>query len=150
MKMTRVLLVIALLVPAFVSAEEWTKEQKEVLAFEEACISTKNVDELMDCFHDDFVGIGIGMGSVPTSKADRHKLIANDFAISDGELVLFKPLSVYVNGNMAVVSYVTTTKVTDKVTDKVTSVQQRWTDVCLKEGGKWFWISDHGKELSSD
>ena len=105
-KITNMLVVSILLFPMFATAENWTQDQQEVLAFEEGCISTDDADELISCFHDDFVGLGIGMGSVPTSKADRAKMIVDDFENSDADLVLFKPLSVYVNGNMAVISYV--------------------------------------------
>ncbi len=145
----KILLMSALLLPMFASAENWTKEQKEVLAFEEACITTNNVADFMDCFHDDYVGWSEG-STVPLSKSDRQKPAANFFENNDQEILLFKPVSVIVKGNMAVISYVTWYKSTNKTTDEVTNSRDRWTDVCLKEGGKWTWISDHGVDLSSD
>jgi hypothetical protein len=63
---------------------------------------------------------------------------------------LFKPLSVIVKGNMAVISYIDSSKSTNKTTKEVTYSTQRWTDVCLKDGGKWYWISDHGVDISQD
>jgi hypothetical protein len=146
---TRIFLVSALLLPLIASAEDWTKEQKEVLAFEEACITTNNVADFMACFHDDYVGWSEG-STVPLSKSDRQKPIANFFENNDREILLFKPVSVIVKGNMAVISYVTWYKSTNKTTDEVTNGRDRWTDVCLKEGDKWTWISDHGVDLSSD
>ncbi|MFT5502214.1 MAG: ketosteroid isomerase-like protein [Woeseiaceae bacterium] len=68
----------------------------------------------------------------------------------DSETLLFKPLSVIVKGNMAVVTYIQTSKTTNNATDEVEYSTQRWTDVCLKEDGQWTWISDHGVDISGD
>ena len=146
---TRIYLLSALLLPMFASAEDWTKEQKEVLAFEEVCVTTNNADEFISCFHKDFVGWGAGY-TVPTSKADRLKSIADSFENYDSETLLFKPLSVIVKGNMAVISYLDSRKILNKATDEVEYSTARWTDICLKEDGKWSWISDHGVDLSDD
>jgi len=146
---TRICLVTALLLPILASGEDWTEEQQEVLAFEEACITSKNADELIGCFHQDYVGWGMDY-TVPVSKPDLLKIIADDFENFDSESLLFKPVSVIVKGNMAVVSYINSGKITNKTTNEVEYYTQRWTDVCLKEGGKWTWISDHGVDLSSD
>jgi hypothetical protein len=51
---------------------------------------------------------------------------------------------------MAVVTYVQTSKTKNNATDEVEYSTQRWTDVCLKEDGKWTWISDHGVDISGD
>lgn len=146
---SRIFVVSALLLPMFAYAEDWTKEQKEVLAFEEACITTKDAADFMDCFHDDYVGWAVD-STVPLSKSDRQKPSADFFENNDAEVLLFKPVSVIVKGDMAVISYITETKSTNKTTGEVTYSSGRWTDVCLREGGKWTWISDHGVNLSSD
>ena len=145
---TKIFSLPALLLPILASAGDWTAEQQEVLAFETPCISTQSVDEFMGCFHKDFVGWGTG--SVPTTKADRMSLAADSFAGATNQLILFKPLSVIVRGNWAVVTYITTGKSTDKATGEVSYSTERWTDVCLKENGKWTWISDHGETVSED
>ena len=54
------------------------------------------------CFHEDFVGWGVGM-TFPTSKKDRLALINDQFASKDRQSLLFKPMSVIVKSNMAVV-----------------------------------------------
>jgi ketosteroid isomerase-like protein len=142
-----ILLAVTILLPFCALADDWSKEQKEVLKFEEACISAKSADDLIGCFHEDFVGWGLG-STIPTSKSDRIKGIVDRFENSDSEPMLFKPVSVIVKGNMAIVSYVDSSKSTDKTTKEVEYSTQRWTDVCLKEGGKWYWISDHGVDIS--
>jgi hypothetical protein len=146
---SRIIVVSALLLPMFASAEDWTKEQMEVLAFEEACVTTNDADEFMGCFHKDFVGWGLG-SPVPTSTTDRLKLTADGFENFESDSLLFKPISVIVKGNMAVISYIQTTKSKNKTTDEVEYSTQQWTDVCLKEDGKWTWISDHGVDISAN
>ena len=137
------------LLPTLVLAEDWTAKQKEVLAFEEACVTTKDADEFAGCFHDDFVGWGQGY-PIPTSKADRSKFNADGFESFDSDTLLFNPISVIVKGNMAVVSYLQTSKITNKATEEVEYSTQAWTDVCLKESGKWTWIAHHGTDLTDD
>jgi len=149
LQIKKILLTAVLLLPAYASADNWSKEQMEVLKFEEACISAKSADQLIGCFHKDFVGWGQG-STVPTSKTDREKGIVDRFENNESETMLFKPLSVIVKGNMAVISYIDYSKSTNKTTKEVTYSTQRWTDVCLKDGGKWYWISDHGVDISKD
>ncbi len=149
MKIRTTLLAVVMLLPICASADNWSKEQLEVLKFEEACVATKDADDFIACFHEDFVGWGQG-STVPTTKTDRLKFIADGFGNSDSETLLFKPLSVIVKGNMAVVTYIQTSKTTNNATDEVEYSTQRWTDVCLKEDGQWTWISDHGVDISGD
>ena len=66
--------VFTMLVPLTAWAQDWTKAQQEVLDFEEACITTKSVDEFKDCFHRDYVGWGID-STVAPSKNDILKII---------------------------------------------------------------------------
>jgi ketosteroid isomerase-like protein len=143
------ILVSALLLPLMALAENWTKEQQEVLAFEEACIAAQNADDLNACFHEDYVGWGMG-SPVPLSKADQIRLIEESFASFKTESLVFKPLSVVVKGNMAIVAYIDAGVSTNKRTDEVEYYTQRWTDVCLKEGGRWYWISDHGADITDN
>ena len=130
-------------------AQEWSAEQQEVIEFEEACINARDANTLKACFHDNYVGWGMN-STVPLSKNDILKIIDDDYATRESESLMFKPMSVIVKGNMAVVSYVDAVKITNKITEDVQYYTQRWTDVCIKDGGKWYWISDHGVNISSD
>lgn len=78
------------------------------------------------------------------------KGIVDAFENNESETMLFKPVSVIVKGNMAVISYIDSSKSTDKTTKETKYSTQRWTDVCLKDGGKWYWISDHGVDISNN
>lgn len=130
--------------PLNIAANEWTAEQQEVLAFQIQCQSTNDVDEWMECFHDDFNGLGMNLGPMPTNKNDRRKLDSASRTTFAHELILLKPLSIYVNGNLAIVNYVVQQQQTNKKTGEETINISRWMDVLLKDNGKWSWISDHG------
>ncbi len=134
---------LIVLFSSFAFAEEWTKEQQELLEWEEACISTNDYDQWVSCFHDDFVGWGMGF-PVPTSKSDRAKANVDDFETFYSEVLLFKPLSVVMHGNTAIIIYIANRKTTNNDTQEVTYTTSLWTDVCLREDGNWYWIADHG------
>jgi hypothetical protein len=144
-----VILMASLLLPLIAFAEDWSKEQQEVLASEEACINAETANERKACYHEDYVGWSMG-SPVALSKSDILKLIDDDYATTENETLLFKPVSVIVKGNMAVVSYVEAGTSTDKRTNEVEFLVSRWTDVLIKDGGKWQWISDHGEDISGD
>ena len=143
------ILTFSLLLPLTTFAEDWSKEQQEVLAFEEVCINSRDPNEYKACYHEDYVGWGLG-APVTYSKSDVLKGIDEDFATSDTETLLFKPVSVVVKGNMAVVNSVVIGKSTNKRTTEVEYYTHRWTDVCFKDGDKWYWISDHGEDISPE
>lgn len=143
------ILMSSLLLPLSAFADDWSKEQQEVLAFEEACTNPQDPNEAKACYHEDYVGWSRG-SPVALSKNDLLKLIDDEFATTETESLLFKPVSVIVKGNMAVVSYIIVGKATDKRTNEVEHYIHRWTDVSIKDGGKWYWISDHGEDISGD
>ena len=130
-------------------ATDWTKDELELLKWEESCLATSEFDAWVKCFHEDFVGWGMGY-PVPQTKSERASLAADSFESTDSELVLFKPLSVQMYGDTAVINYVATFKIVDKKTEEVTIETSMWTDVCMKDGGKWHWIADHGTPGSDD
>ena len=134
---------LIVLFSSFGFAEEWTKEQQEVLEWEEACISTSDRDQWISCFHDEFVGWGMNF-PVPTSKSDRGQSSVDGFESFESEVLLFKPLSVAMHGDTAVIVYIDSRKTTNNDTQETTYSTSLWTDVCLKENGKWYWIADHG------
>ena len=109
---------LILLFSSFAFAEDWTKEQQELLEWEEACISTDDHDQWVSCFHDDFVGWGMGF-PVPTSKSDRAQSAVDSFESFDSEVLLFKPLSVVMHGNTAVIVYIDNRKTTNNATQEV-------------------------------
>lgn len=141
------LLVTALLatLPSAVSAGDWSAEQKEVWDAIETCdqaYAAKNSEAFLDCIHDDFSG-WLYSEPVPRGKAAFEKVGMYMFKTRDVLATELRPIDIKVYGNFAVIHYffVNMTKDQD---GKESYEQGRWTDVMLKEDGKWRWIADHG------
>ena len=142
-------LAVVIFMPLTAQAQQWTAAQQEVWEFEETCWATQDLEALMACFHDDFLGWGVGY-PVPTSKADRRPRFARDLETEDIVYLNLKPLDVRVLDNVAIVLYLATYTSKNKATGKETTVTERWTDICLKEDNRWTWIADDGGLISNN
>jgi ketosteroid isomerase-like protein len=140
-------LVLVLAAPA--RAQEWTPEQEELWEWEKACWAAQDLAAIMPCFHEDFVGWGIN-STVPTTKEDRRPYFARGFETEETTFLALKPLSVVIRGDFAVLIYLATTTGRDLSTGEETTTTQRWTDVAMRESGRWSWIADHGGAVSDD
>jgi hypothetical protein len=134
---------LALLLPLTVQGQEWTPEEQELWAWEIACLETLDPETKKACFHDDFIGWGVG-GAEPTTKTDRMQLFSE--TLETYELVSFdtRPLATNLRGNTAVLIYEVTVEMRDRATGEETESIVQWTDVAVREGGRWSWIADHG------
>lgn len=139
----RLLAAVVLLSPISSYSEDWSTEQLELLEWEKQCISADNAQDFIGCFHEDFVGWGMGY-PVPTNKSDREATAENGFENFPSELVYFHPLSVEIYGNVAVINYLDSRRTTNNHTGEVNYETTQWTDVAIKEDGNWYWIADHG------
>ncbi len=96
----------------------------------------------MDCIHDDFSG-WLYTEPVPRGKSNFESI--GQYFIKTRDVVAgeLRPIDILVYGNFAVIHYfyIDITKDEDGKED---ISQGRWTDVMVKEGGKWRWIADHG------
>lgn len=132
----------ALLLPLTVQGQEWTPEQQELWAWEAACLETLDLETKRACFHDDFLGLGMGEAG-PTTKTDRM----NQFAEFLGAYELVssdsRPLAINLRGNTAILIYEATIEIRDRATGEETTSAALWTDVAVKEEGGWSWIADH-------
>jgi ketosteroid isomerase-like protein len=143
-------LALAVFLPLAAQAQQWTAAQQEVWEFEEACTAnwaTQDLEAMMACFHDDYLGWGRGY-PVPWSKADRRAFGARWFETEEVVFLHLKPLAIRVHGNVAIVHYLVTYTRKNKATGEETTATARWTDICLKEGDRWTWIADHGGVIS--
>lgn len=141
-------LALGVMVPLPAQAQEWTTEQQEVWEFEQACWQAQELETLIPCFHDDFLGWGVN-STVPTSKADRRPFFARSFETEEMVFLHLKPLAINVHGDMAIVLYLATYTTKNRATGEETTVTDRWTDICLRDGDRWSWIADHGGRVSS-
>ena len=131
------------LLPLTAQGQEWSAEQKELWAWEVACWESTDLESNMACFHEDFVGWGVGTDS-PTTRAERRLLFAEDFETIERVSTDVQPLEIKMHGSTAILVYVITFVDKDKTTGEETTHVERWTDVAVKEGGQWFWVADHG------
>lgn len=151
--MTRVgivVLSVALFLPLAAQAQQWSAEQQEVWEFEKACWEAEDLEVILGCFHQDYVGWADQALSTPLNKADRRVLIGRSYETEDLAWLFLKPLEIKVHGDMAVVLYVATGTNKNKESGEETQFTALWTDVLLKEGGSWAWIADHGSPIEHD
>lgn len=126
-------------------AAEWSTEQAEVWSAIEACdghFKAKRMEAAMDCIHEDFSG-WLNSEPVPRGKDNFEKI--SKYFISTRDVVAgeLRPIDILVYGNFAVVHYFYIEVTKDEGGNEDYS-QGRWTDILIKEGGKWRWIADHG------
>ena len=136
------IVVAALSASAPLPAQQWSAEQQEVWEFELSCQDSK--EAWIDCFHDDYVAWGDGELGVPTNKADAVSMGGRSWDVNERLFIHMKPVEINVRGNLAIALVIYTVTNRNRETGEVTTTSQAWTDVCLKENGRWSWIADHG------
>jgi len=130
------------LAPATGSAQQWSPEQQEVWDFELGCQESKQA--WIDCFHEDYVAWGDMTLGVPHTKADASAMGGYWWDTNEQLLVHMKPVEITVRGDLAVVLVVYTARTRDRDSGEVAMQSMAWTDICVKENGRWYWIADHG------
>ncbi len=138
-----VVLTIAAVIASPVFGQEWTEEERTLLAWQEGCVRRAVADfaNLHECFHEDFKGWSLDSNNVQT-KEERLAEMRGDFEKFDTELMSLEPLSVHISGDIAVILYLTTAKRTNKETGETRAATLRTTDVCVRQGRTWAWIAD--------
>ncbi len=138
-------IVIALSLFTSISAlgQQWSANQLEVWEFEQGCwqsIQDRAFEDFKNCFHEDYVGwysanpVPIGFDDAVNMRFfETTKQIAFDLT----------PHNILIYGNVAIIhlSGYTVQPGPDGV-DKTT--WNHWTDISVKENGRWSWIADHG------
>ena len=128
-------------------AQDMSEVEQEVWEWERACWGMDDLESVMTCFHEDYVG-WIGGATVPFTKADRRAFFERFLETDERVFFHLRPLSVTVRNNMAVMLYVSHFTSRNKETGEETSVTQKWTDVAVKDGGTWYWIADHSTTVN--
>ena len=112
------------------------------MEFELGCQDSK--EAWLDCFHEDYLAWADGSLGVPVNKDDQVAIGGRSWDVNELQFVHLKVEEINVRGNLAIVLVVYTNTVRDTDTGEVTTIIERWTDVCVKENGRWAWIADHG------
>ena len=136
------IVVVALSASAPLPAQQWSAEQQEVWQFELGCQESR--EARLACFHEDYLAWSDEEFTVPVDYSDAVAFANRFHDTSDIVWVHMKPMEISVHGNVAVVLMVGTWTIRNKTTGEETTRTERWTDVCMKENGRWAWIADHG------
>lgn len=144
---TTVLIVVCLFLLGATSviAEEWSKEQKEVLATVEAysdLMMKRDIDGFLKYFHKDYRGWDYNT-PVPYGFESLKKWVSFGFPKSEVLIYEIKPLEILVFEKSAVLHYYFYYRVKDYEGKEKTNTD-RWTDILTKKDGKWLLIADHG------
>ena len=140
-----------LLLPVGASAQTWSAEQQEVWQALEGCWAhfvNENFDAALACHHEEFSGWLYGE-PVPRDLNNVKALVPYFYETRDTRAYELRPIVIKVHGDVAVIHYFYI-EVQEWAGGQEHIEQGRWTDVMLKQDGKWVWIADHGGSTSQD
>jgi ketosteroid isomerase-like protein len=140
-----IVLCITLLCSAQLFGQEWSEEQKEVWKNVETywdLDAKRNLEGVMDYFHDDYSG-WFNQSALPGDKASTRKFFAHFFETTKILVQDINPVAINIHDNISIVHYYYSRVVTD-VEGKERYRSGRWTDILMKQGDKWVLIGDHG------
>src|SRR5580698_5823553 len=132
------------------SAQEFSSAQKEVWRNVETYLELDRKQDLegfMSYFHEGYRGWPAG-SPLPIDKAAAQDLISHDMAITRVLVQRAQPVAIEIHGDVAFVDYYLSQVIKD--TDgKEKTLSERWTDILMKQGGRWLIVGDHGSEPSN-
>ncbi len=129
------------------TAQEWSKEQKDVWAGVEKYWEVNQSDPLafLQYFDESYLGWGYE-NEAPSKKDDVVKSFSYWTKKGKIQYHVLTPSKIWVNGDFAFVHYYYT-QVIENTDGKATTERGRWTDILMKKGGKWMLVGDHGGEI---
>jgi len=143
-KMVPVLILLLGLGFNSVFAQEWNSAQKEVWKNVNdywALMAKGDINGFMEYFHADYMGWD-NDSKVPSAKEDNRKWL--NYWMQGVKIPVYQidPLTIKIYGDIAFVHYYYSF-VRERDGKKETE-SGRWTDILMKQGGKWVLIGDHG------
>lgn len=143
--LTALVLLVALFVPP-ATGQEWSSDQQEVW---KAVMATWGLDPQVDwcaeACHPNVLAWGVGYPA-PRDKDQIHAWWKRDSESSTTLEAQVTPVGIVVQGGTAVAHYYYTT-LSESQDGKRKTEHGRYTDVLVKEGGKWLYIAWNGGEL---
>jgi ketosteroid isomerase-like protein len=129
-------------------AKDWSDAQMEVLKQVKESYdlwAKKDIEGFLSYIHDDYCGWHYD-NPVTQKKSSFVNMVNYYFPKSELVFYEFTPLEVQILDNVAIVHYYFYFLAKDDEGNEMTS-QSRYTDILLKEDGKWLLISDHGGDV---
>jgi ketosteroid isomerase-like protein len=140
------LVVTFILVSPLLAEEKWTAEQKEVQAFEEKLWSLnkpEQIEEVVAMFHPNYMGWNYAR---PVPGPILRQWWDYDNKVNETIVWDITPQTIQVYGNFAYIHYFYHVMIHNKLKNEDKSERGRWTDILVKEKGKWQLVGDHGGE----
>jgi len=125
---------------------QWSKKQLEVwetvIDYSKAS-SDRDLEKYRKYWHHDFIGWHQGWEN-PTNYQERVEGLKNYFSATESVMYELEPLNIKVLGEVAIVQYKNRMVVRTKKSGEEEYSISKWTDILVREKGKWRLISDHG------
>lgn len=145
-KMCGIAALLILFAGSSLQAQTWSKEQKAVWDYVESytkAYQNGDYDKFMAAVHEDYKGFP-NRAIVPVNKTTMGKYVKMGMEMMEVPFSNLTPLSIQVYDDLAVVHYLFHGFVKEKGSEDVKEEAGRWTDVLMKDDGKWYLIADHG------
>jgi len=144
-KLTKTLITLLLMAtiswPMISSSQDWSTEQKEVLAVIEKMLdywAERDLEGYMSCLHDNFIG-WFAADPFPSDKATLRELESQTLKNQKIHHYRFKPISVTVTDNVAIVNmYYIAIREDEK--GKITN-NTKATETYIKKDGEWLMLA---------
>lgn len=121
---------------------QWSKPEMEIWDTVKAYWNVGTIDGLMAYIHPEFMGWPTEE-PMPNNRAATRLWLANLFHTRKFEITTITPTGLKIHGNVAIVNYYYSQAYRD--TEGKQQIEQgRFTDILMKEKGKWLLIGDHG------
>lgn len=124
------------------NGQQWSDAQNEVWKVVQSYWKVNTADELMEFIHQDYIGWSPEV-PMPVDKPTSRLQLTNWFNTTKSHIITIAPAGMRLFDNVAVVCYYYTELYSDSEGKQKTE-QGRWTDVLMKQDGKWLLIADHG------
>ena len=134
-----------------VYSQNWSQEQTEVWKVVESVWQTvqeADAEKMATYFHEDYKGWEWG-DQYPRTKKTASEYFHYFFPRSHLITFSLEPLAIIVKNDMSVIHYYYTT-LSEDGNGKASEEKGRWTDIYVKENGKWLMIADSGGESGNE
>ena len=134
---------LSLLTTMGTAAQQWNADQLEVWDFEQRCWQMgqdQDLEARRDCFHEDYVGwYATDPAPMPYNDAVHGRWLETNRHIAFN----MTPHTIMIHGDVAIV-HLSGFIVGPGSDGKDVVSWEHWTDIALREDGRWSWIADHG------
>jgi hypothetical protein len=124
------------------TGQKWSDAQNEIWRIVQAYWVVPTAEGLMEYFHPEFMGWST-REAMPHDKPTCRLWNIDSYNTRKTKIIAIAPTGLRIHGNVAIVNYYYTWWYVDE--EGETEIEKgRFTDVLMKEAGKWLLIADHG------